>query len=231
MGSNSPPEGPEMGSAGETVKHMEGRGMGSGRKSDGSHRKKIGKRIKKRVKRVTVRSKAIRKKVHDGRVVITTKVHETGEKVRGRTERSPWLARLVALAIGMLDGSVIILFKLGTNYISGKIGEKNFDISCPQHWYYIIANPYILIGTLIAIVSILGMTGAFSHERSHRLFSVIGGTSYITIVLASKVILDEKIIMWVFVGVGIILVSLSISNVYHTLLWFRDKVKYLGSIK
>ena len=229
-GSKPIPDGVENEPDGDTSQPEESKRIASKEIKNGRGHKGITKRIKKKVKRVNVKTKAIRKKVREKRAVITKKVHKTGKKVRKRTERSPWLARLVALVIGILDGSVIILFKLGTNYISDRIDNKSFDITSLEHWYYIVANPYILIGTLIALVSILGMTGAFSHERSHRLFSVIGGTSYITIVLASK-IMGEKIILWVFVGVGIILVSLSISNIYHTFLWFKDRVKYLGSIK
>jgi len=35
----------------------------------------------------------------------------------------------------------------------------------------------------------------------------------------------------VMIGVGIILVSLFISNLYHCILWFKDKVKYISTIR
>jgi len=84
---------------------------------------------------------------------------------------------------------------------------------------------------VLAIISIVGMTAAFSHERSHRLFSLIGGISYICIVMASIFLLGETVKVMVFIGVGIILISLSISNVYQIVLWFRNKVQYLRGIR
>jgi len=195
--------------------------------------KRLGKKrpIKKRVKRVRKRTREIRKKVHDKRVVLAEKVRTTGRKMKERTVRSPWLARLAALVIGILDGTVIILFKLGMDLAGKRMGGDEFDVLSGSFWYHVIINPYVIIGTLIAIISILGMTGAFSHERSHRLFSVIGGTSYITIVVGSVLILHETVETWVMIGVGIILVSLFISNLYHCILWFKDKVKYISTIR
>ena len=195
--------------------------------------KRLGKKrpIKKRVKRVRKRTREIRKKVHDKRVVLAEKVRTTGRKMKERTVRSPWLARLAALVIGILDGTVIILFKLGMNLAGKRIGGDELDVLSGSFWYHVIINPYVIIGTLIAIISILGMTGAFSHERSHRLFSVIGGTSYITIVVGSVLVLHETVETWVMIGVGIILISLFISNLYHCILWFKDKVKYISTIR
>jgi len=187
--------------------------------------------IKKKGKRVRKRTREIRKKVHDKRVVLTDKVRSTGRRMKERTVRSPWLARLAALVIGILDGTVIILFKLGMNLAGKRIGGDELDVLSGSFWYHVIINPYVIIGTLIAIISILGMTGAFSHERSHRLFSVIGGTSYITIVVGSVLVLHETVETWVMIGVGIILISLFISNLYHCILWFKDKVKYISTIR
>lgn len=201
----------------------------SSTRSGKQRRKKVP--IKKRVKRVRKRTREIRKKVHDKRVVLTEKVRTTGRKMKERTVRSPWLARLAALVIGILDGAVIILFKLGMNFAGERMGGDEFDILSGSFWYHVIINPYVLIAILLAIISILGMTGAFSHERSHRLFSVIGGVSYISIVIGSVLILHETVETWVMIGVGIILVSLFISNLYHCMLWFKDKVKYISTIK
>ena len=178
----------------------------------------------------SLKESGLGKKVKEGKDHIKKRMLKTGKVVKKHTKHSPWLARLAALIIGMIDGSVIILFKFGTNYARDRIGDA-FDILDIVHWYHVIVNPYVLVAMVLAVISIAGMTAAFSHERSHRLFSVIGGTSYICIVLASILLLEETVKLMVFIGVGIILISLSLSNVYQIVLWFRNKVLYLRGIR
>ena len=179
----------------------------------------------------TMKESGLRQKVRDGKDHFRKRILKTRKVMKKHTNRSPWLARIAALVIGIIDGSVIILFKFGTNYAGDRLGGAAFDITNIVHWYRVIVNPYVLVAMVLALVSIAGMTAAFSHERSHRLFSVIGGTSYICIVLASILLLGETVKIMVFIGVGIILVSLSMSTVYQTVLWFRNKVQYLRGIR
>jgi len=174
---------------------------------------------------------AIKKKVREKRKKISRKVKHTHEKVRDRTEHSPWLARLVALAIGIIDGSVVLLSKVGMDAVGKRIGGEGFDPLSPAHWGHVFTNPYIIIVIVLGILSIIGMTAAFSHERSHRLFAVIGGTSYSVIVVGSAMFLGEKVALWVILGVVVIVISLFISNLYQGILWFKDKVNYLSGLK
>ncbi|MDP6154798.1 MAG: hypothetical protein QGH39_03545 [Candidatus Thermoplasmatota archaeon] len=185
-------------------------------------KRRAGHRMKKSV---------LRQKVKHGKDHLKKRIVKTRKVMKKHTKHSPWLARLAALLIGIIDGGVIILFKFGANSAVDRIGGETFDVLDIVHWYYIIINPYVLVAILLAVISIIGMTAAFSHERSHRLFSVIGGTSYICIVLASILLLGETVKVMVFIGVGIILISLSISNVYQIVLWFRNKVQYLRGIR
>ncbi len=173
----------------------------------------------------------LRQKVRDGKNLLKKRIIKTRKVMKKHTKHSPWLARLAAFVIGIIDGSVIILFKFGTNYAVERIDGDAFDIFDIGHWYHIFINPWVLVALLLAIISVIGMTAAFSHERSHRLFSLIGGTSYICIVLASILLLAETVKIMVLIGVGIILISLSLSNVYQIVLWFRNKVHYLRGIR
>jgi len=178
-----------------------------------------------------IKESALRQKVRDGKDHLKKRMIKTRKVMKKHTKHSPWLARLAALIIGILDSGVIILFKLGADSAGDRIDGVAFDLLDITHWYYVVVNPYVLVAIVLAIISIVGMTAAFSHERSHRLFSVIGGTSYICIVLASIFLLGETVKVVVFIGVGIILISLFMSNVYQIVLWFRNKVQYLRGIR
>jgi len=96
----------------------------------------------------------------------------------------------------------------------------------PLHWSFVLVNPYVVMGILLSLMSMVGMTGVFSHDRSHRLFAIIGGISYITIVSGSVVLVGESVDKWVLVGVGIIIFSLFIANIYHFIHWFTGKVPF-----
>lgn len=142
----------------------------------------------------------------------------------------PWFARLFALLIGVIDGTIILLLKRGVDLVEAR-GPGHFELFNVQHWFQVLRNPFILTALFLAILSIIGMTVSFSHDRSHRLFSIIGGASYLTIVTGSALFINEIVPPWVIVGLIIILVSLFITNIYHMILWFKDKVKYLRTIR
>lgn len=147
------------------------------------------------------------------------------EKIKNLNPKThPWMARIFALIIGIMDGGIILLFKLGMDRAMTKFPPSGFNIISPSHWTYVIINPYILIAIVLSFISMAGMTGIFSHDKSHRLFSIIGGISYITIVVGSWVVIGETIDPWVLFGVGIIILSLFMANIYQFVRRVADQV-------
>ncbi len=158
---------------------------------------------------------------------VKNRIKNTRKKILTTPDKSPWLARLFCILFGFIDGTIILLLKQGMDETKPRLPNETFNLTSVDNWFQVISNPLMISAVILAVISIIGMTAIFSHDRSHRLFSIIGGVSYITIVAGSSFHLEENVDAWVYIGVGIILLSLSVSNIFHMVFWLKDKVKYL----
>ena len=107
-----------------------------------------------------------------------------------------------ALLSGIFGGLAPTFQKLGL--------PPSFSPGSVQGWAAAFSSPIFLFGAILGVVSIPLLIVAFSYGKASVLFPVGGGTGYVTTLLSAALLLGESITYQKLVGVGIIILGVTL---------------------